>query len=186
MLSQLIDNMLVNCNGHKDNLKEHIKKRGRSASTPRPVYLLSAKLMDTYTSINRKHARLIGNDSQRHDDEEYNYVFDKDETVGQNYFIQGQSLIGNGCFGKVYRVNNTITDEYVALKVAKSKRQFFAQAQQEIKILRHMERNDPHGEFRICYLLDSFVHRNHQCLVFGLLGFNLYELLKLRDFKVCV
>ncbi len=186
MPPQLIKNMNPNCNGHMGDVKELVKKRRRREITKRPVYLLSSKLIDTYKSINRKHMRLIGNGNQGYEDEDYNYILSEGEMIGRNYFIQGQSLVGNGSFGKVYRAKNTITEEYVAVKIIKSKRQLFVQSQLEIEILRHLERNDPHGEFHICYLLDSFVYRNHQCLVFEMLSVNLYDLLKLHNFKVCV
>ncbi len=186
MVTQLVKNMNLTCNVHKDDVKELIKKKSRREITKRPVYLLSAKLIDTYKSINRKHNRLIGNGIQGCDDEDYNYILGEEEMIGGKYYIQGQPLIGNGSFGKVYRAKNIITNEYLAVKIVKSERQLFVQAQLEIEILCHLEKNDPHGEFHICYLLDLFVYRNHQCLVFELLSVNLYELLKLNDFKVCV
>ncbi len=170
----------------KDDVKEGEleKKRSWREITKRPAYLLSVRLIDTYKSINRKHSRLMGNYNQRYDDENYNYIMGEEEKIGGKYFVQGKSLVGNGSFGKVYRAKNTMNEEFVAVKVIKSKRQFLVQAQHEIEILLHLQRNDPQGTFHCCDLLDAFVHRNHQCLVFKMLSFNLYELLKLNDFKV--
>ena len=41
---------------------------------------------------------------------------------------------------------------------------------------------DPHDEHHILRLHDSFIHKNHLCLVFELLSSNLYELIKANNF----
>ncbi len=182
----VVDHVHLNVAECKDDAKEgelENKKSWREV-TKRPTYLLSVRLIDTYKSINRKHSRLMGNYNQGYDDEGYNYIMGDEEKIGNKYFVQGKSLAGNGSFGKVYRAKNIFNDEFVAIKVIKSKRQFLVQSQREIEILLHLQRNDPQDAFHCCYLLDAFVHRNHQCLVFKMLSFNLYELLKLNDFKV--
>jgi serine/threonine protein kinase len=43
--------------------------------------------------------------------------------------------------------------------------------------------HDPHDEHHILRLRDSFIHRNHLCLVFELLSSNLYELIKQNQFQ---
>lgn len=52
------------------------------------------------------------------------------------------------------------------------------QAQTEIKILKKIAEKDDADNRHIVKMIDQFVHRNHQCLVFELLSFNLYELLR--------
>ena len=52
------------------------------------------------------------------------------------------------------------------------------QAQTEIEILTLMLEKDRNDESNIVRLLNHFVYRNHQCLVFEMLSYNLYELLK--------
>lgn len=42
---------------------------------------------------------------------------------------------------------------------------------------------DPGDEHHILRLRDSFIHRNHLCLVFELLSSNLYELIKQNQFQ---
>ena len=42
---------------------------------------------------------------------------------------------------------------------------------------------DPHDEHHILRLRDSFIHKNHLCLVFELLSSNLYELIKQNQFQ---
>ena len=52
------------------------------------------------------------------------------------------------------------------------------QAQTEIELLNLMNERDDRGDFNVVKLLNKFVFRNHQCLVFEMLSYNLYELLK--------
>ena len=42
---------------------------------------------------------------------------------------------------------------------------------------------DPQDEHHILRLRDSFIHKNHLCLVFELLSSNLYELIKQNQFQ---
>jgi dual specificity tyrosine-phosphorylation-regulated kinase 1 len=66
----------------------------------------------------------------------------------------------------------------VAIKIIKSRKPFLIQAKTEIDILNKVNDKDDGEESNIVRLLDQFMYRNHQCLVFEILSFNLYELLK--------
>ena len=52
------------------------------------------------------------------------------------------------------------------------------QARTEIDVLNKILENDVNDDKNIVRLLDHFIYRNHQCLVFEILSFNLYELLR--------
>lgn len=52
------------------------------------------------------------------------------------------------------------------------------QARTEIKLLELTSMKDRADDQNIVRLLDTFVFRKHQCLVFEMLSYNLYELLK--------
>ena len=75
----------------------------------------------------------------------------------------------------------------VALKIVKSASHYTEAAIDEIKILKVIARRDPDREKCVVCLLDDFKHRGpnglHVCMVFELLGMNLYELLKKRDYR---
>ncbi len=93
------------------------------------------------------------------------------------------------------------THEIVAVKVVKNKPAYFNQSMMEVTILElvclfmvHLSspltevlqlnnQCDPHDEHHILRLRDSFIHRNHLCLVFELLSSNLYELIKQNQFQ---
>lgn len=66
----------------------------------------------------------------------------------------------------------------VAIKIIKSRKPFLIQAKTEIDILNKVNEKDEGDDSNIVRLLDNFMYRNHQCLVFEILSFNLYELLK--------
>lgn len=66
----------------------------------------------------------------------------------------------------------------VAIKIIKSRKPFLIQAKTEIDILNKVNDKDDTDDSNIVKLIDHFMYRNHQCLVFEILSFNLYELLK--------
>lgn len=57
------------------------------------------------------------------------------------------------------------------------------QAQTEIDLLNLILNRDVNDEHNIVRIIHKFVYRNHQCLVFEMLSYNLYELLKNTRFK---
>ena len=122
-----------------------------------------------------------------------------------------QSLLGQGTFAQVFKCLLHSTGEVVAVKVVKNKPAYTRQATIEIDVFRALMQQDERastasgasgagtstttsgssdGSSRavsrkdymvnlICY----FMHRSHLCLVFELLGLNLYEVLKRRQFR---
>lgn len=109
-------------------------------------------------------------------------------------------ILGQGTFGQVVKCQNMKTHEVVAVKVVKNKPAYFNQSMMEVTILElvrtlallmyspltFMQLNktcDPNDEHHILRLRDSFIHRNHLCLVFELLSSNLYELIKQNQFQ---
>ena len=87
---------------------------------------------------------------------------------------QIEKLIGSGSFGKVYRAINTITKEKVAIKMILSKSEsdiYSISANRERYFLENLKDN-PH----VVKLIESFKYMNYKCMVFELLGSNLYQL----------
>ena len=83
-----------------------------------------------------------------------------------------------GSFGQVVCAYDRELKCEVAIKIIKSRKPFQVQAQTEINILKKVLEKDVGDESNIVRLLNQFMYRNHQCLVFEILSFNLYELLK--------
>ena len=59
----------------------------------------------------------------------------------------------------------------------------FLQAQEEIRILEHLRKQDKDNTHNIIHLFDHFTFRNHTCITFELLSINLYELIKKNKFQ---
>lgn len=97
---------------------------------------------------------------------------------------------GKGTFGQVFRAHDRKTHEEVAIKVIKNRRQFLAQAEIEIKLLReiaHFQENEQRaaevGANYVVNLKGYFTYQGHWCLVFECLSYNLYELLTYTHFR---
>ncbi|CAM9288628.1 unnamed protein product, partial [Scytosiphon promiscuus] len=115
------------------------------------------------------------------DDENFDYIVHEGEVFQGRYSVR--ETIGKGSFGKVYKAWDTKDNIYVALKVIKSKRPFTMQAKVEVNILELLRERDPEGKYNCARMLDQFMSHNHQCLVFEILSFNLYELLRSTQFQ---
>tara|TARA_B110000305_G_C18957752_1_gene411267 strand:- start:45 stop:485 length:441 start_codon:yes stop_codon:yes gene_type:complete len=140
-------------------------------SSTRPLHKLSVKLIDTYKTINkvyyekkakRKAAREQYNKGW--DDENYDYIIKAEERFNDRYIIKEK--IGKGSFGQVVRAYDEQSNCEVAIKIIKSKTPFTMQARTEIELLQGLKDKDKQDENNIVRLLEHFVYRNHQCLVF--------------------
>ncbi|CAB4255129.1 similar to Saccharomyces cerevisiae YJL141C YAK1 Serine-threonine protein kinase [Maudiozyma barnettii] len=103
--------------------------------------------------------------------------------VEQNRKYLVLDILGQGTFGQVVKCQNLMTKEIIAVKVIKSKSEYLNQSLTEVKILELInEKIDPQNKHHFLRMYDSFIHKNHLCLVFELLSNNLYELLKQNQY----
>ncbi|KAI9476247.1 MAG: kinase-like domain-containing protein [Benjaminiella poitrasii] len=122
-----------------------------------------------------------------YDNEHSDYILCVHDYIGhtddeERYVIT--DLLGSGTFGQVVKCRDTLTNEMVGIKVIKNKPAYTKQSLIEVDILEYLNHvSDPYDEHNILRLYDSFMFRNHLCLVFELLSINLYELLKQNHFK---
>ncbi|CAJ0949372.1 unnamed protein product, partial [Mesorhabditis belari] len=133
------------------------------------------------TKTNRARASRNGPNNDGYDDTNFDYIVKEGEFFNNRYLIMGP--IGKGSFGQVTKAYDKVEKEYVAIKIIKNKKTFFDQAQIEIRLLEMMNRHDSEGKYNIVNLKSHFVHRNHLCLVFELLSYNLYDLLRNTNFR---
>ncbi|KAL7536262.1 hypothetical protein ACHAXR_007051 [Thalassiosira sp. AJA248-18] len=175
----------------------YIQPREGRLPADRPIMKLSVGLIDTYKQINqvyyeereaRRAARAAarsqtgpGPQNNGWDDENYDYIIKPNELI-HNGLYQLQRRIGKGSFGQVVKAVDTTTQQEVAIKIIKSKKPFLMQAKTEISLLTHLNDNDEGDQHNIVRLLSTFMHKNHQCIVFEMLSLNLYELLKNTHF----
>lgn len=162
----------------------------------RPVVKLSLRLIDTYKNVNklyyerkarrqRKQSRSEPNRGGVHnngyDDQNYDYIIQPGEVLAERYVLKNR--IGKGSFGQVVVAYDRLADTEVAVKIIKSRKPFMVQAQTELELLLKLQAKDPDDKHNVVRLLDHFVFRNHQCLVFEMLSFNLYDLLRNTHFR---
>jgi len=168
-----------------------------------PLRKLSVDLIKTYKHINevyyaKKKRRAAGqgqgDDTQTkkgkvnshiyndgYDDSNHDYIVNPGERWLDRYEID--SLIGKGSFGQVVKAFDHTDQEHVAIKIIKNKKPFLNQAQIEVKLLELMNQNDRENKYYIVRLKRHFMFRNHLCLVFELLSYNLYDLLRNTNFR---
>jgi len=169
-----------------------------------PVRKLSVQLIDTYKLINqvyyekrkrRQDEKAAAAQSQAGtskkerkgtvnngwDDENFDYIVKSGEIFNDHYIVS--NVIGKGSFGQVVKAQDKRRSEQVAIKIIKSKKPFLQQAKTEIELLQFLNQKDSHDSACIVRLLDHFIFRGHQCLVFEMLSYNLYDLLRHTNFK---
>lgn len=67
--------------------------------------------------------------------------------------------------------------------MVRNEKRFHRQAQEEIRILEHLKKQDKDNTMNIVHMLEHFSFRNHICITFELLSMNLYELIKKNKFQ---
>ncbi|XP_057390621.1 dual specificity tyrosine-phosphorylation-regulated kinase 1B isoform X1 [Balaenoptera acutorostrata] len=168
-------------------------------ATSAPLRKLSVDLIKTYKHINevyyakkkRRAQQVPPQDSSTkkekkvlnhgYDDDNHDYIVRSGERWLERYEID--SLIGKGSFGQVVKAYDHQTQELVAIKIIKNKKAFLNQAQIELRLLELMNQHDTEMKYYIVHLKRHFMFRNHLCLVFELLSYNLYDLLRNTHFR---
>ncbi|XP_045478961.1 serine/threonine-protein kinase minibrain isoform X2 [Harmonia axyridis] len=146
------------------------------------VYYAKKKRRATQTQsedISHKKEKKVFNDG--YDDDNHDYIVRNGEKFLDRYEID--SLIGKGSFGQVVKAYDHVEQCHVAIKIIKNKKAFLNQAQIEVKLLEMMNKADLDNKYYIVRLKRHFMWRNHLCLVFELLSFNLYDLLRNTNFR---
>ncbi|GAB6020659.1 Dual specificity tyrosine-phosphorylation-regulated kinase 3 [Chamberlinius hualienensis] len=116
-----------------------------------------------------------------YDDDQGSYIHVQHDHVGYRYEVI--KVIGKGSFGQVVKALDHKTQQHVALKMVRNERRFHRQAQEEIKILDYLRKQDKDNSMNIIHMFDHFTFRNHTCITFELLSINLYELIKKNKFQ---
>ncbi|KAI8069249.1 hypothetical protein BC940DRAFT_29875 [Gongronella butleri] len=170
-----------------------------SSSALKPLARLTTYLNQTYQQCNHgfqynasknprrvltKPSKACSNDG--YDNEEFDYILYVNDILGASdghrYVIL--DVLGAGTFGQVVKCRNVKTQELFAIKVVKNKLAYFKQSMMEVTILEMLnQRYDPDDQHHILRLKDTFIHREHLCLVFELMSVNLYELIKQNQFR---
>jgi dual specificity tyrosine-phosphorylation-regulated kinase 1 len=159
---------------------------GRVDRTQAPVVKLSIKLIDTYNHINQVYYKKQKEKKNEWDKPNCDYIIrDGDLICNERYRLH--KVIGSGSFGQVVKATDLQTKDEVAIKIIKNKPAFHKQAKMEVELLVELNRIDPATvggrDPNIVRLSHNFEHKGHMCLVFELLSYNLYDLLRLTKFR---
>ncbi len=98
------------------------------------------------------------------------------------YRFEVLKILGKGSFGQVLKCYDHKLGSHIALKIVRNEKRFHRQAQEEIRILEHLRKQDKENTYNIIHCYESFSFRNHICITFELLSMNLYELIKKNKF----
>ena len=126
------------------------------------------------------HGIIGGPNNNGYDDENGSYKPVQHDHILYRYEIL--KILGKGSFGQVLKCYDHKTGQHIALKIVRNEKRFHRQAQEEIRILEHLRKQDKDNTFNVIHMYESFSFRNHICITFELLSMNLYELIKKNKF----
>jgi dual specificity tyrosine-phosphorylation-regulated kinase 2/3/4 len=126
------------------------------------------------------HGIIGGPNNNGYDDENGSYKPVQHDHILYRFEIL--KILGKGSFGQVLKCYDHKLGTHIALKIVRNEKRFHRQAQEEIRILEHLRKQDKDNTFNVIHMYESFSFRNHICITFELLSMNLYELIKKNKF----
>lgn len=110
------------------------------------------------------------------DAETNHYIPQNGDIMNDRYVTETPCVVlGRGTFGVVIKAYDTATESEVAIKVIRAQENYTYAANNEIRILTNLLKNDG-TDTHIVPIVDHFVYAYHTCIVTPLLGISLYDL----------
>jgi serine/threonine protein kinase len=142
-------------------------------------------------SVSRKHVHALKNKTNTNGSDGASKIRHGSGRPAAYTDFRVQSLLGQGTFAQVFKCLNSQTGKFVAVKIVKAKPAYTRQAAIEIDVIRALttstsSSSNDGSSSNTDYMVDMvcyFMYKDHLCLVFELLGMNLYEVLKKRQFR---
>jgi len=110
------------------------------------------------------------------DDTDGHLAYLPGDFVSDRYEIM--STLGEGTFGKVVKVRDHDSEDFVAMKIIKNIHKYREAAKLEINVLKKLNNKDPCGKHLCVRMFDSFNFYGHMCLTFEILGESVFDFLK--------
>eukprot|EP00758_Cryptobia_borreli_P002293 Tbor_TRINITY_DN2922_c0_g1::TRINITY_DN2922_c0_g1_i2::g.1119::m.1119/K08825/DYRK1; dual specificity tyrosine-phosphorylation-regulated kinase 1 len=151
----------------------------------RPCVALSRHLKKLFKTINAQYSLerrdQMGGPKYNggYDDNEGHYIVISGEEILDRYIVR--EVLGKGSFGTVLKCFDEKRQETVAVKITRNGPNFRTQTKLEIDILLKLN-NNPNLTNQVVKLLKVFDWKGHLVLVFELLSFNLFQLIKCTKF----
>ncbi|KAL7720239.1 Serine/threonine protein kinase ppk15 [Entamoeba marina] len=165
---------------------------------------LTTGIQQTYDNCNRESIALIANclthpSTPCHntglDNERYELIVKRGDILGTWNSVEGLLFsmhptiatrykvlekLGHGTFGQVFKCYDLNNNREVALKLLKNKKAYTRQGLLEISTLEMLNTYFDSSKERTVEMFDHFMFCNHLCIVFELLGSNLYQFCKTK------
>lgn len=103
-----------------------------------------------FIGANAKKRSGSGPNNSDYDNENGSYIHIPHDHVAYRYEVL--KIIGKGSFGQVVKAYDHKTREHVALKMVRNEKRFHRQAQEEIRILKHLRSQDKENTFNIIHM----------------------------------
>ncbi|XP_056138345.1 dual specificity tyrosine-phosphorylation-regulated kinase 4-like [Lampris incognitus] len=91
------------------------------------------------------------------------------------YRFEVLDVLGQGIYGQVLKCWDHKEEEFVAIKLLRSKNCFYQYGKKEVKILEVLRKTDKMNVYNVVHMKDNFCFRKHLCITFELLGITLEE-----------
>lgn len=103
-----------------------------------------------FIGANAKKRSGTGPNNSDYDNENGSYIHIPHDHVAYRYEVL--KIIGKGSFGQVVKAYDHKTREHVALKMVRNEKRFHRQAQEEIRILKHLRGQDKENTYNIIHM----------------------------------
>jgi hypothetical protein len=103
-----------------------------------------------FIGANAKKRPGVGSNNSDYDNENGSYIHIPHDHIAYRYEVL--KIIGKGSFGSVVKAYDHKTREHVALKMVRNEKRFHRQAQEEIRILKHLRNQDKENSFNIIHM----------------------------------